>query len=218
MSVQVNLNAGRRPSVTIVTPPTLWPSVATPLGEIEHIKELHIQLLAVTYNVEAFQAALLLHQFASARPAQVDRDVARRWVFLAAAECVFQLHHLKVRLAAIKAKKLRPCASIYPLIDVQRAREAAGRLNKLFPDVDALRNALAHAAANGMHPEAHAPNGQFGLTGFAQPGVFSAPFQGVMRSLRISNDTLAQINEVVSDYFLAFVPAAHELARAGHLD
>lgn len=198
--------------------PLLWPSVATPAAETEGIKNLYAHLTGLHYSIEAWEAALLLYQTAKHPPPSISRAVASRWRFVACNECALELYHLRARLEKIQSVQLRKCPSLLPLIDVSRLRSARKRLDEYFPDIESLRHATAHKGENEAHPEIHAPDGQFALTGLREADVFSAPYQGQLRCLAITEESLQRMSEVVLEFIGAFEQAATELERQGHLE
>lgn len=104
------------------------------------------------------------------------------------------------------------------MVDISKLKSARKRLDDYFPDIEALRHATAHKGENEAHPEVHAPDGRFALTGFREPDRFSAPYRGSLYYLDITTQSLHQINEVVAEYLSAFESAAAELERQGHLE
>ncbi len=198
--------------------PLLWPSVLTPIEEGAAIKDLHAHLLGLWYSVEAWEAALLLYRTAKHPSLYIPRAAASRWRWIASNECVLELYHLRARLERIQSVKLRKCPSLRTLIDVSRLRSARKRLDEYFPDIEALRHATAHKGENEAYPEVHAPDGQFALTGFRDPGRFSVPYHGHLRYLDITDKSLQRISELVGEFLGAFELAAAELGRQGHLE
>ena len=199
-------------------PPFLWPSTATPPSEVQAIKDLNAHLLGVVFNVIAWEAGLQLYELGKQPPSDVRKDIARQWTFVAGHECVLQLYHLKARLQKIKSLKLRDCASIRTHIDASGLRTAIQALDDAFPNIDELRHAVAHAGANEMDPERHAPDGRFGLIGFREQDSFSAPYEGKLRHLELSRRTLGCISTIVDDYLQAFRKAEAVLESQGHLE
>jgi len=202
----------------MLAPPQLWPSRQTPVDEIAAIKELNANLWGVAYNVEAWAAALHLYQFAKQRPSVVGADDARRWTFIASNECVHQLHHLRERLEKIKGHKVSDCPSLAPSIESKKLRAATKLLDEYFPDIDQFRHAIAHAGANDVLPEEHAPEHGYLLVGFREHDRYTAPFKGIDRHLSISEESLERIREVASEFLVAFVPAAKLLEQQGRLE
>ena len=198
--------------------PVLWPSVATPSEEAPAIKDLYAHLTGAQYSIEAWDAALLLYRTSLSPPPSISRTVARRWRFIACHECVLELFHLRARLEKIQSVKLRACPSLRPLIDTSLLRSARKRLDEYFPDIEALRHAVAHKGENEAHAEVHAPDGQYALTGFREADRFSIPYQGRLRCLDITDQSLQRIIEVVTEYFAAFESAAAELERQGRVE
>jgi hypothetical protein len=198
--------------------PLLWPSVLTPAEETAPIKDLSAHLVGLAYSAEAWEAALLLYKTAKAPPTTISRSVASRWRFVACHECVLELYHLRSRLGKIQSVKLRRCPSLRDMIDTSKLRGARKRLDECFPDVEALRHATAHTGENEAHPEIHAPDGQFALTGFREPDRFSAPYEGRLRYLDITDQSLQRIVEVITEYMATFEPAAAELEKQGHVE
>ena len=198
--------------------PLIWPSLLTPANETEALKDLYAHLAGLQYSIEAWEAGLLLYQMAKRPPPSVSRTVASRWRFVACNECVLELYHLRARLEKIQSVKLRNCPSLRPLIDMSGLRSARKRLDEYFPDIEALRHATAHKGENEAHPEVHAPDGMHALSGFREPDRFSAPYQGQLRYLTITEQSLQRIVEVVEEFFKAFELAAKELEKQGHLD
>lgn len=91
-------------------------------------------------------------------------------------------------------------------------------LDDYFPGVEALRHAIAHKGENEAHPEVHAPDGKYALSGFREPDRFIAPYEGRLYQLDLTDQSLQRISEVVTEFFGAFQAAAIELERQGHLD
>lgn len=199
------------------TAPLLWPSVMTPKSETAPIKDLYVNLCGVTSNAKAWSAALDLYKFAKKAPKSVNNDTAWHWKFIASHECVMQLHHLRERLEKIKGFKVRSCPSLKNSIDATQMRNATRLLDVYFPHIDKLRHAIAHAGANDTNSKEHAPDGQFGLVGFKELDKFSAPYQGAIWQLDITTESLDKINEVVSEFFGAFIKTSQILELEGHL-
>lgn len=198
--------------------PHLWPSVQTPAKEIAAIKDLYAHLLALQYSIEAWEAALLLYQTAKQPPASISHDVAGRWRWIACNECVLELYHLRARLEKVQSVMLRKCPSLRTLVDAVQLRGARKRLDEYFPGIKALRHATAHKGENEAHPEKHAPDGRYALTGFREPDRYSAPHLGQLHHLDITHKSLERIVEVVTEYLGAFTLAAAELEKQGHLE
>lgn len=198
--------------------PLLWPSVLTPPDEVVAIKDLYAHLTGLQYSVEAWDAALKLYQTAKHPPPPISRAVADRWRWVACNECILELYHLRSRLEKIQSVRLRKCLSVRPLVDIARLRGARKRLEEYFPDIETLRHAIAHKGENEAHPEIHAPDGRFALTGFREPDRFSAPYLGQLRYLDITEQSFQRISEVVAEFLGAFERAAAQLEKQGHLE
>lgn len=198
--------------------PLLWPSIATPSAEISGIKDLYAHLTGLEYSLEAWEAGLLLYQTAKQPPSSVSRSVASRWRFVACNECVLELYHLRARLEKIQSVQLRKCPSVRAAIDISKLKSARKKLDEYFPDTEALRHATAHKGQNESHPDIHAPDGTYAFTGFREVDVYSAPYEGQLRHLAITNQSLEKINEVVAEFLSAFEAPAAELERQGHLE
>jgi hypothetical protein len=198
--------------------PLLWPSIHTPAEELAPIKDLYAHLTGLAFSVEAWEAGLLLYQTALSPPASIPRAVAGRWRFIACHECILELFHLRARLSKIQSVKLRNCPSVAALVDSKALRNSRKQLDTYFPDIEALRHATAHSGENEAHPEIHAPDGQYALMGFREPNRFSAPYQGKLRYLDITRQSLERITEVVNSYLMSFAPAAAALKVQGYLE
>jgi hypothetical protein len=192
--------------------------VATPSDEISGIKDLYAHLTGLEHSVEAWEAALALYETGKQPPPAISRAIASRWRFIACQECVLELYHLRARLEKIQSVQLRKCPSLRAGIDMTKLRSARKKLDEYFPDIEHLRHATAHRGENEAHPEVHAVDGLYALTGFREPDVFSAPYQGQMRRLAITEQSLRQINEVVGEFLEAFKVAAINLEREGHIE
>ena len=198
--------------------PQLLPSILTPTDEVAAVKDLYAHLAGLHYSVQAWEAGLLLFVTAKNPPPSISHDVARRWQFVACSECILELFHLRARLEKILSVKLRNCPSIRPFVEVTKIKEARKTLDEYFPDIEALRHAIAHKGQNEAHSESHAPDGKFSLFGFREPDKFSAPHDGALRSMDMTNESLQRIAEVVAKYLSAFEKAALNLKNQGHLD
>ena len=198
--------------------PLLWPSSQTPAVETEAIKRLYAHLSGLAYSIHAWEAALLLYQTALNPPSSISREVASRWRFVAANECIWELYHLRARLEKVQSVVLRDCPSIVPLVDRALLRRSRKQLDEYFPDIEALRHATAHKGEIEAHPEAHASNGLYAPVGFREPNRFSAPYEGQLRYLDITNESLEKVVNVVAAYVGAFAPATTALEEQGHLE
>lgn len=196
----------------------LWPSIATPTSEIAGIKDLYAHLTGLEYSLQAWEAGLLLYQLANRPPSSISRSVALRWRFVACNECVLELYHLRARLEKIQSVQLRKCPSLRAAIDINKLKITRKKLDEYFPDIEPLRHAIAHKGQNEAHPEIHALDGQYALTGFREVDIYSAPYEGQLRHLALTNQSLQQITEVVAEYLSAFDAAAAELEKQGHLE
>ena len=198
--------------------PLLWPSICTPTEEIAAIKNLHAHLNGLKYSVVAWEAALLLYQTSKTPPSTIPYSVANRWRWIACNECVLELYHLRSRLGKIVSVGFQKCPSVRSFVDFSKLREARKKLDELFPDIEKLRHAIAHKGENEAHSDVHATDGQYALTGFREPDRFSVPYEGQLRYLDITMQSLQKIEEVVFDFLAAFKPAAVALEQQGHLD
>ena len=113
---------------------------------------------------------------------------------------------------------LRACPSLRSLLDASKMRSARKMLDGYFPGIEFLRHATAHKGENEVFTEVHAPDGKFALSGFREPDRFSAPYEGKLYYLDITDQSLERITEVVAEFFGAFQAAAVELERQGHLE
>lgn len=202
----------------MVRSPLLWPSVATPGEEVEAVKIVNAHLVGLEYSVLAWEAALMLYKTAKNPPSSISRSVAGRWRFIACNECVFELYHLRSRLEKIQSVLLRACPSLRSLLNASKMRGARKMLDDYFPDIEALRHVTAHKGENEAHPEVHAPDGRYALSGFREPDRFSAPYEGKLCYLDITDQSLQRVTEVVAEFFEAFRVAAIELEKQGHLE
>lgn len=198
--------------------PLLWPSNATPVNEVAGVKNLYAHLTGLHYSIETWQAGLLLYQTAKHPPTAVSRVIASRWRWIACNECVLELYHLRRRLEKIQSVQLSKCPSVRTLVDVSTLRAARKRLDEYFPYIEDMRHATAHRGENEAHPEEHAPDGKYALTGLREPDRYSAPHRGRLCTLDITDESLQRIEEVVSEFLGAFDMAAAELERQGHLE
>lgn len=198
--------------------PLLWPSTDIPSDEIAALKDLYAHLTGLHYSVEAWEASLLLYVTAKKPPPTISRNVARRWQFVACNECILELFHLRSRMEKIQSVKLRRCPGIRQHVDMGRLKEARKKLDEYFPDIEPLRHAIAHKGQNEAHSEIHAPDGQFALFGFRDLDRFSAPYEGKLRYLAMTQESLQRITGVVVEYLGAFEAAAQILETQGHID
>lgn len=198
--------------------PLIWPSVRTPAAEIAAVKDLHAHLTGLAYSVQAWEAALLLYETGKLPPPSISRAVASRWRFIACNECVLELYHLRARLERIQSVLLGACPSTRVFIEAAKLKSARKRLDDYFPHIEALRHATAHKGENEAFPKAHAPDGEFSLTGFREPDRYSLHYKGELRFLDITPQTLQKIGEVVQEFLSAFEPVMIELEKQGHIE
>jgi hypothetical protein len=198
--------------------PVLWPSTLTPAAEVASIKDLYAHLAGLKFSVEAWNAALQLYRTSVSPPPPISRAIANRWRWIACHECVLELYHLRARLEKIQSVRLRNCPSVRATVDMPKIKNARKRLDEYFPDIEALRHATAHKGENEAHPEVHAPDGLYALTGLLEPDRFSTPYQGTLRYLNITDQSFQNIVDVVAEFLSAFETTATELERQGHLE
>lgn len=202
----------------MLQPPLLWPSVATPVNEVEAIKNLYAHLSGLEYSVLAWEAALMLYKTAKYPPPSISRSIANRWRFIACNECVLELYHLRARLKNIQSVALRGCPSLRNMLNPSKLRGVRKMLDEYFPDIEALRHATAHKGENEAYPEVHAPDGKYALSGFREPDRFSVPYEGKFHHLDMTDQSLKMVIEVVTVSFAVFDFAATELEKQGHLE
>jgi hypothetical protein len=198
--------------------PLLWPSVSTPESERHAIQWLNAHLSALTSSLDRWEAALKLYEFAKSPVPGVPGAISRQWRFIAATECGFELHHLKKHIEKIRGVSLKKCPSILPFVDLVKVRSAAKRFHEFFPGADSLRDAIAHSAEFDAHPEEHAPEGSFALSGFSEEDRYSVPFRGKLYYVDLTSKTLEQMRAVVVEFFAGFEPAARSLEAQGHIE
>lgn len=198
--------------------PRVWPSALTPPSEVAMIKDLYAHLFGLRYSVEAWQAGLLLYQTAKGPVPSISREVASRWRFIACNECVLELYHLRARLEKIQSVQLRKCPSIRPWVNTSQLRAARKQLDDHFPGIESLRHAIAHKGENEAHPEVHAPDGMFALSGFCETDVFSVTYQSHIHRLPITENSLERVTEVVVAFCKGFDSVAEKLEAEGHIE
>jgi hypothetical protein len=198
--------------------PVLWPSTLTPAEEVAPIKDLYAHLTGLKFSVEAWDAALQLYLTSKSPPPAISREIANRWRWVACHECVLELYHLRARLEKIQSVRLRNCPSVRAKVDMSKIKSARKRLDEYFPDIEALRHATAHKGENEAHPEDHAPDGLYAFTGFREPDRFSTPYKGTLRYLNITDQSLQNIVDVVTEFLSAFEATAAELENQGYLE
>lgn len=198
--------------------PVLWPSVLTPSNEAAPIKDLYAHLTGLKVSIEAWDSAFQLYRTSKNPPPEISRAMANRWRWIACHECVLELYHLRSRLGKIQSVKLQKCPSVRAMVDISKVESARKNLDAYFPEIEALRHATAHKGENEAHPEIHAPDGLYDLTGFRELDRFSTPYKGKLRYLDVTHQSLQRIVEVVTEFLGAFDAAAAELEKQGHLE
>jgi hypothetical protein len=199
-------------------PPVIWPSGETPPDEIEPLKDLYANLWGVYYNVEAWGSSLELLVFSRQKHQGIAADLLRRWSFIAANECVHQLHHLRERLALIKGHKVRACPSLMGSVDTKALRTATRKLDEFFPHIDAMRHAIAHSGANDVRPEKHASESGWLMTQLDDNGRYSTYYEGRERSIEINGESLGKLESVAATFLGGFIEAARTLELQGYAD
>ncbi len=114
-------------------------------AEAEAVRDLDANLHGVMFNVEAWNAALELYRFAMSKPTNVDKHLARKWIFIASHECVMQLSYLQERLKVIRGHKINLCVTIKGDIDFKLLRDSKKLFDGYFPEIEELRHAVALA-------------------------------------------------------------------------
>jgi hypothetical protein len=198
-------------------PPMISPLPRFSKGEADNTDFLNALLWAVKFDVEAWAAALELFRLAKLRRGDPDltrteRDLARKWQWIAARECVMQLYYLKERLVIIR-EKLGLCPTVAQHVDGQALRTAANLLDSQFPAIDKLRHAVAHSSGVDSRPHMHAPDGKYGFSRFRKGDRLEIAYQGTVSHLDINDETLSKLVSIATRFLGAFVPSAKALAR-----
>jgi hypothetical protein len=202
----------------LAKPPLLWPAISTTEADSEAIKELGASLHGLYFNVEAWDAALQLYKFSKNPPVSISREVASKWKFIAIYQCVMQADYFRERLQFLPGRKGMKCQSISTTMNNKLFEDAVGVFKKEFPNIKALRHAVAHFGMVESLPEHHAPDGVFPIYKIESNDVFKAPFKGVVNELAITDATLQKLTHITTMIFESLAPSAKELERLGYAD
>jgi hypothetical protein len=198
--------------------PTIWVPSVFPGTDSENIRFLGAVLHALKFDVEAWAAALELYKFAKLRKSDlelssIDRDLARKWQWIAIHECVMQMYYLRERMRIVRGEKLKACPSMAQHVDNETSRTAIKLLDAHFPDIDKLRDAIAHSSGRDSRPHLHAPDGELAPTRISTDDKLEVPYKGRVIYLDIGEKTLQELVLVVKMFLSAFEPAEKALER-----
>lgn len=201
---------------------------------------LHSSLNALPNYIKDFEAALQLFDFcevqyaliAQRRNAQAllehdeaNRDVFSAWCSLAARDGAMTIFHFGKAMEGIKAS-IRTCPSVEAKMDRSLLRSATNLFRTSFPNFEAVRHGVAHAAEldrdekarkanahNGTYETEHIKIGVHveGLTIRTLIGrTFTVTVNQKIVSYDLTTNTLGQLEAVKSEFFLAFKPACQK--------
>ena len=199
-------------------PTTIWPPASFSPEDKQSTKNLYATLCGLKFNIDAWEAALALYKYAKAAPYPgVDRALAWQWKWIAVHECIMQTYHLGERLQLLRAT-VGKCRPIATYVDAQELRHALRLFDASFPGSEQLRHTIAHWGTMDTVPSKHALHGGYALHRLTDDDQFEAPYEGVMYTLGITQESLDKLTGIVRTFFRGFAPAAQELARLGNSD
>jgi hypothetical protein len=174
---------------------------------------LHI----IAMTAATWASALDLYKFASSKPAGIAEANARTWRFIAAREGAMQLFHLADQLHDYASMHLRDCPTMAKFVDKQMLKNAIKLLEARFPNIEAMRDSVAHWGERVSRPRTHEAgdfeiDGQIRATGegriFAGGSLIGDKYvvtaRGIVLELEITDETLNKIVGIVSMFFDAF--------------
>lgn len=86
----------------------------------------------------------------------------------------------------VRNERLQTCPLVAAHVDSAALRAAIKILNGQFPEIDKLRDAIAHDSSTDSKPEKHAPDGVFGFSRISEHDQFEIAYQGKARHLDIT--------------------------------
>jgi len=193
-------------------PPTLWPPDGTTEPQNTLIKDVGATLWGMYYNVEAWSAAFELYKYSKAPEGRrAHGDVARKWKFIAAGECVMQVAYMSERLRWINSEKINACPLVAPHVDHGALRLARNLFNSYFPHIDKMRVPEAHTGAVDTNFRDHAPPGGWAFSRVTDEDRFEVTYEGEILHLDITDETLERLTRVTETFFRAFAAAGAAL-------
>lgn len=178
-----------------------------------------------------FRAAVSLFDFCYEKAHSITNDVNLRrsylsWMHIAARDGAMTIYHFGKALAATETA-LNRCPSINSAVDTSQMRLAKNSFKGAFPDFEAMRHAVAHAAELSANPESHNKNsfsGTYKVDGFSAANVadmtmsdligrnYTATFEGRIIEYELSLATGDRLESIKNRVFAAVAPAA-ELSK-----
>ncbi len=180
------------------------------------VRCLNAAVSALRYHVEAFAAALELYRFSRSKPANVTRELAWDWQWIAIHEAAMRIWFLRDAMDILRRRSIPPCATIANLVDDSAMEHAISLLDTHFPEFNKMRNAIAHAP--GLELARRKPIPRDGL--YAGPQLrdddrFELVNDGIRYSMDMTTGTLDKLAEVLFAYWSAFKPVERAFDERG---
>ncbi len=187
--------------------PDLWPPIGLSSETESEIKTLNAAVIALRYHVEAFAASLELYRFSRSKPANVDRQLAWDWQWIAIHEAAMRIWFLRDAMNIVRRKWVPQCADIAEHTD-NAAMESALRLfDAHFPNFHKKRNAIAHAPGVELaNLKAWMKEDVWAISKLNDDDSFELVNDGVRYSMDMTGATLDKLTEILTAFWLAFRP------------
>ena len=196
--------------------PDLWPPVGLSKEADDQVRWLNAAVNALRYHVENFAASLELYRFSRSKPANVKRDLAWDWQWIAINEAAIRIWFLRDALDILRRRSIPACPTMAALVDDRAMELAISLFDTHFPEFHKMRNAIAHAPGLELASKKAAPKD--GL--YAGPQVkngdrFELVNNGIRYNMDMTTRTLDQLTEVLVGYWSAFKPVERAFDERG---
>lgn len=187
---------------------------------VSHVPRL---LLAMANYTNDFRGALALYQFSTAKPdwaksAGLDMGNLDQWRFIAARDGAMSIYHFAKAMEDIMAA-IGTCQALLTKINRSILRSSRKRLRDLFPNFEAVRHSITHAAELIKDIDEHLVSGPYVdkiieiksgeviLRNCFIDDNFANTFEGKIQSYEISAATLTALNTIRIEFYSAFEAA-----------
>lgn len=199
--------------------PDLWPPVGLAKETDSQVRWLNTAVTALRYHVEKYAGALELYRFSRSKPANVKKDLAWDWQWIAINEAAFQIWFLREAMDILRNNTVPACSFVASRVDVGAMGRAIDLFDTVFPEFKKMRNAIAHTPGLELAAQKKAPrDGLYAGPQLKNGDCFELVNDGIRYRLNMTTQTLEQLSDVLVTYWSAFSPLEREFDKLGRAE
>jgi hypothetical protein len=196
--------------------PDLCPPVGLSKEADDQVRWLNAAVSALRYHVENFAAALELYRFSRSKPANVKRQLAWDWQWIAINEAAMRIWFLREAMDILRRKSIPACYAVASLADDSAMERAIRIFDSHFPESKKMRDAVAHAPSLELALKKAAPtDGLYAGPQIKDGDRFQLVSGGIRYSMEMTTQTFEQLTEVLITFWSAFKPVERSFNQRG---